>query len=79
VPDPSGGEAVDVGVRVDEASETLRHGDHPGSSLWVVDGFSHQLLQGLMGETGEIWEKLSVSLGAQVTRPQHATANGRCR
>jgi hypothetical protein len=45
---------VDVGVRVDEASETLRHGDHPGSSLWVVDGFSHQLLQGLIGETGEI-------------------------
>lgn len=59
---------MDVGMWIDEASETLRHGDDSGASLLVDDDFSHQLLKGLIGETGEVGEKLSVS---QEVSPEH--------
>jgi hypothetical protein len=54
--DPSGGKAMDVGMWIDEVFETLRHGDDSGASLLVVDDVSHQLLKGLIGETGEVGE-----------------------
>ena len=68
VPDPSGGKAMDVGMWIDEASETLRHGDDSGASLLVVDGFCHQLLEGLIGETGQVGEEFWVS---QEITPEH--------
>ena len=68
VPDPSGGEAVNVRVGIDEAPKGLRDGDHSGSSPLVVDSLCHQHLEGLIGETGEVGEKFSVS---QEITPEH--------
>jgi len=68
VPDASRGKAMDMWVWVDETSKGLRHGDHTGPSLLVVDGFCHQLLEGLIGETGEVRKKLTV---AQEITPEH--------
>jgi hypothetical protein len=54
VPDPSGGEAMNVRVGVDEASEGLGDGDDTGSGLRVVGRLGHQALKGLIGDAGEL-------------------------
>ena len=55
-------------VGIDEAPKGLRDGDHSGSSPLVVDSLCHQHLEGLIGETGEVGEKFSVS---QEITPEH--------
>ena len=52
--------AVDVGMWIQQSSKGLRHGDDAGPSVLVIDGFAHQLVDGFIGETSEIGEKLSV-------------------
>jgi hypothetical protein len=68
VPDSSGSKAMEMWVWVDETSEALRHGDDSGSSVLVVDGLRHQLVNGLIGEPSEIGEKLPV---VHEIRPKH--------
>jgi len=50
-----------VWVWIDDTSEGLWYGDDAGSNVLVACGLAHQLLQGLIGETCQIAEKLSVS------------------
>jgi hypothetical protein len=67
IPNSSGSKAVDMGVWIDETSKSLRHGDHTGPSLFVVDGFGHQLVEGLIGQTSEVGKKLPM---VHKVRPQ---------
>jgi hypothetical protein len=68
VPGSSGSKAMDMWVWVDETSKGLRHGDHSGPNLLVIDGLAHQLVDGLIGQTSKIGEKLPV---VHEVNPEH--------
>ena len=68
VPNSSGNKAVDMWVWIDETSKSLRHRDHSGPSVSVVDGFTHQLAERLIGQTSEIGKKLPM---VHEVRPEH--------
>lgn len=59
---------LNVRVGVDEASEGLREGDDSRSSTRVVRRLGHQGVKGLIGDAGEVLEKLPVS---QEITPEH--------
>lgn len=61
VPDSSGSDAMDMRVWVDETSKGLGHDDDSGSSVLVIDGLRHQLVNGLIGEPSESGKKLPVA------------------
>jgi len=46
---------------IDETSKGLGHAGDSGPSVFVIDGFRHELLDPLIGETREIPEKDAVS------------------
>ena len=60
IPNASRSKAVDVRMWIKESAKSLRHGDDAGPSVGVGGSFGHQLLDGFIGETREIGEKLSV-------------------
>ena len=49
-----------VWMRLDEVPERLGDGDDAGTSPRVADGFAHQLLNGLVSDSGQVPQKLSV-------------------
>lgn len=61
IPNSSRNETMGVRVLTDRSSKTLGDGDDTGTSLWVADGLTHQLLDGLIAEPSHISQELSVA------------------
>jgi hypothetical protein len=59
IPNSSRSETMDVWMLLNEAPKCLGHSDDTGTGLRVSDGFDHQLFDGLIGEPGQISQKLS--------------------
>jgi hypothetical protein len=61
IPNSSRNETMGVWVLTDRSSKALGDGDDTGTSLWVTDGFTHQLLDALIAEPSHISQELSVA------------------
>lgn len=48
VPDAARGKTMSMRVYVQDASESLRHGDDTGAGVFVKNGVGHELLDGLV-------------------------------
>ena len=60
IPNSSRSETMGMWVWTDSVAKRLRDGDDAGTSLRVADGFTHQLLNGLVSESGKISQEFSV-------------------
>jgi hypothetical protein len=60
IPDSSRSETMCMCMWTDRVAKRLWDGDDAGTSARVADGFTHQLLNGLVSESGEISQKFSV-------------------
>ena len=68
IPNASRDKAVSVGIRLQERAKGLRDTNDAGSSVFVTRGFTHELFDGLVGESCEIGEQLALS---HEEGPQH--------
>ncbi len=61
IPNASRDKAVSVGIWLQERTKGLRDTNDAGSSVFVARGFTHELFDGLVGESCEIGEQFAVS------------------
>src|SRR3990172_7908589 len=73
-PNPTRGQAVSVGVWVENTSKCWWDHNDSGTGVRIAGGFEHQLLDGLISKAGQITQKLSL---AHEIRSEHLW-KGKC-
>lgn len=62
-------DGMEMRIELERTSEGLDDSDHAGASVGLIDGGGHHLADGLVGESGELSEKLSME---EKIGPEHS-------